>query len=302
MEMKKMAVILALLMLLSLTGCFGRTAGAPVIAEVTTEPTPEPAAETDDAPLSGEIALDPSWTYANESAINSGSAVLYRAENNRKSIIIGVNAGHGTEGGSAVKTFCHPDHSPKTTGGSTAAGADKATAVAGGMTFNDGTPEPVVTLRMAQLLRDMLLADGYDVLMLRDGADVQLDNVARTVICNNAADCHIALHWDSDGSGSDKGCFFCSVPESIQGMEPVSSIWQEHMRLGECLVEALRQHGEKIFSNGQLPVDLTQTSYSTVPSVDIELGNEYSVHDDSTLTAKAEALVNGINAFFTAQG
>ena len=32
--------------------------------------------------------------------------------------------------------------------------------------------------------------------MLRDGDDVQLDNVARTVICNNAADCHIALHWD----------------------------------------------------------------------------------------------------------
>ena len=49
---------------------------------------------------------------------------------------------------------------------------------------------------MAQILKDKLLAAGYDVLMVRDVSDVQLDNVARTVICNNAADCHIALHWD----------------------------------------------------------------------------------------------------------
>ena len=61
------------------------------------------------------------------------------------------------------------------------------------MTFYDGTSESEVTFRMAQILRDRLLSQGYDVLMVRDGADVQLDNVARTVICNNVADCHISL-------------------------------------------------------------------------------------------------------------
>ena len=125
-----------------------------------------------------------------------------------------MNAGHGTAGGAKVKTLCHPDGSAKTTGGSTAAGATEAAAVSGGMTFQDGTPERTVTLQMAQILRDKLLASGYDVLMLRDGEDVQLDNVARTVICNNVADCHIALHWDSgDGKNYDKGCFYISVPE-----------------------------------------------------------------------------------------
>ena len=89
--------------------------------------------------------------------------------------------------------------------GTTGAGATKAVAVSGGMSFNDGTPESSVTLRMAQILKDKLLAAGYDVLMVRDGSDVQLDNVARTVICNNAADCHIALHWDGDGLSYDKG-------------------------------------------------------------------------------------------------
>lgn len=46
--------------------------------------------------------------------------------------------------------------------------------------------------------------------MIRESDDVQLDNVARTVIANNAADCHIALHWDS--TSSNKGAFYMSVP------------------------------------------------------------------------------------------
>lgn len=146
-----------------------------------------------------QITLDSTWEYADHSKINTGAAVLYRApeESGPKGIVIGVNAGHGTEGGAKVKTLCHPDGSAKVTGGSTAAGATEAAAVSGGMTFQDGTPEQEVTLRMAQILRDKLLSSGYDVLMLRDSEDVQLDNVARTVICNNVADCHIALHWDS---------------------------------------------------------------------------------------------------------
>ena len=136
----------------------------------------------------GQITLDPSWTYADHSKINSGAAVLYKAAENRKEIVVGVNAGHGTSGGTKVKTLCHPDGSAKVTGGTTAVGATEAVAVSSGMTFNDGTPESSVTLRMAQILKEKLLAAGYDVLMLRDGDDVQLDNVARTVICNNAAD------------------------------------------------------------------------------------------------------------------
>lgn len=150
---------------------------------------------------------------------------------------IGVNAGHGTSGGASVKTQCHPDGSPKTTGGSTAQGATYATAVSGGMTFNDGTAESTVTLQMAQILKDKLLAQGYDVLMVRTGDDVQLDNVARTVLCNNVADCHISLHWDGDGLGYDKGCFYISVPNGLKSMEPVASHWQEHDALGASLVE-----------------------------------------------------------------
>ena len=269
-----------------------------------TEPEETEPEETEAASASvvyedgGQITLDPSWTYADHSKINSGAAVLYKAAENRKEIVVGVNAGHGTSGGTKVKTLCHPDGSAKVTGGTTAAGATEAVAVSSGMTFNDGTPESSVTLRMAQILKEKLLAAGYDVLMLRDGDDVQLDNVARTVICNNAADCHIALHWDGDGLNYDKGCFYISVPDGLKSMEPVASHWSEHNVLGSALVEGLRAQGAKIHGGGSMSIDLTQTSYSTIPSVDMELGNACSDHSDSVLDLLGNGLVQGVNSYF----
>ena len=245
-----------------------------------------------------KIGLNSSWKYAKYAKITSGYAVFYRAKENRKEITIGVNAGHGTKGGGAVKTQCHPDGSPKVTGGTTAAGATTAMAVSGGMQFRDGTAESTVTLQMAKILKEKLLEEGYDVLMIRNQKDVQLDNVARTVICNNVADCHIALHWDGDGLSYDKGCFAITVPDGIKKMEPVASHWKEHEELGAALIKGLRKQNVKICGNGFQDVDLTQTSYSTVPSVDIELGNQSSDHSDKTLENLADGLVKGINQFF----
>ena len=277
-------------------------AEAVTAAEAGTQSTEMTAAEAE--PVSTEpeeIYLDPDWEYAYESEINSGCAVLYRASENRKDIVIGVNAGHGTEGGAGERTYCHPDHSPKTTGGSTAAGSETATAVSGGMTFYDGTPEREATLQVAQALRDLLLESGYDVLMLRDGDDVQLDNIARTVICNNTADCHIAIHFDGDGLGYDKGAFYISVPEGIKDMDPVDDNWEACDALGENLVEGLSGEGVDIHGGGSMAIDLTQTSYSTIPSVDIELGNQASDLSSESIAQYAEGLLQGIEMWSTQQ-
>ncbi len=261
---------------------------------------PETTAVSESAQASaGEVGLNASWKYADYSKINSGKAVLYRAEGeNRKGKVVCVNAGHGTKGGSSVKTQCHPDGSPKVTGGTTGAGATTAVAVSGGMQFADGTPEAKVTLAMAKVLKEKLLARGYDVLMIRESDDVQLDNVARTVLANNMADCHIALHWDS--TSSNKGVFYMSVPNvnSYRSMEPVASHWQEHHALGDSLLAGLQGVGMKLFSNGKMEMDLTQTSYSTVPSIDIELGDKASDHSAAMLDKLGNGLADGVELFF----
>ncbi|MBO4905352.1 MAG: N-acetylmuramoyl-L-alanine amidase [Lachnospiraceae bacterium] len=245
------------------------------------------------------VGIDPDWEWADLAEISSGSAVLYMAATGRKDIVIGVNAGHGTLGGEYARVYCHPDKTPKVTNGSNPKGSLTAVAVSAGMIFNDGTYESDVALRCAQILRDILLDHGYDVLMLRDEEDVQLDNVARSVIANNTADCLVSLHWDGDGLDYDKGCFCIPTPDEIKEMEPVASVWQEHDRLGEALMDGLRSHKCRIYQGRNDPLELTQTCYSKIPAALVELGNGASVHDDDTLSNIAAGLFEGIEDYIT---
>ena len=197
-----------------------------------------------------------------------------------------------------VKTLCHPDGSPKVTGGSTAEGTTKATAVAGGTSLLNGVSEADANLKMALILKDVLLENGYDVLMIRESEDVQLDNIARTVMANNIADCHIALHYDS--TESNKGFFYISVPDNqtYKSMEPVASNWKKHNQLGDSIIDGVKAQGTKIFSNGSVAIDLTQTSYSTIPSVDLEIGDRASNYSEEELKGIAAGIKEGIDTFF----
>ena len=252
-----------------------------------------------DVITSETVSFNPAWLYAGNSKIHSGTATLYHAQPSlARHKTVCVNAGHGTEGGESVKTLCHPDGTPKVTGGSTGAGATEAMAVAGGMEFDDGTPERDVTLALAIAVRDQLLQSGYDVLMIRESQDVQLDNIARTLMANNLADCHIALHYD--GTDSDKGVFFMSVPQvdSYLSMEPVASHWQDHDRLGRAVTAGIAAQGFSLFDGGEMQMDLTQTSYSTVPSIDLECGDAASDHSGATFPGLAAGIVSGVSSFF----
>ncbi len=68
--------------------------------------------------------------YADFSAINSGTATIYLADSDRK-YRRWRECRTWNFRCASVKTQCHPDGSPKTTGGSTAQGATYATAVSG---------------------------------------------------------------------------------------------------------------------------------------------------------------------------
>lgn len=271
---------------------------APEESSAVTESAPEPeSAAQEPVPEAEEtISWDPSWEYADYSKIHSDSVTLYRSDaSERKDCVIAVNAGHGTDGGESVKTQCHPDGSAKVVSGSTSAGATEASAVSSGMVFDDGTPEAEATLSLALLLKDALLDSGYDVLMIREDEDVQLDNIARAVLANNCADYHISLHYDS--TSSDKGVFFIGVPDAggYRSMEPVASHWQEHEELGETLLEGFREEGIHVCGDGRMAIDYTQTSYSTIPSVDLEVGDKASDHSKEMQEQIAQAIVRGLD-------
>lgn len=243
-----------------------------------------------------EIKLNTQWQFSNFSKIFTGSSLLYYTSKSPKKHTIAVNAGHGTKNGSLVKTLCHPDGSPKTTGGTTKKGEIYSYAISNGMTFLDGTPEAKVNLKVAKILKEILLNNGYNVLMIRNDDDVQLDNIARTIIANNNADIHISIHFDA--YDKNKGAFYLSVPNGIKEMMPVKNLWEKHNKLGSCLIEGLKEVGVKIFEKGNMDIDLTQTSYSTIPSVDIEMGDQRTDISEEMLNIMGEGLMKGIDKFF----
>ena len=261
---------------------------------------------TTDKILVRDIPMDFSAPYATYSIINSGTAVMYEQNVDYikkddedyvepRGLVVAVNAGHGTKGGSHIKTFSHPDMTPKVSGGTTAEGEILSIAVSEGTTLNDGTKEAVANLRVANKLKEKLLKEGFDVLMIRDGDDVQLDNIARTALANKYADCHIAIHFDT--TTNDKGIFYVtpSTNESYQNMEPLKSNKENIVTFGNCLIEAFRDMGEKIWKDkGILYGDLTQLSYSTNASVDIELGDKATILTDEKVERLAEGLKVGI--------
>lgn len=242
--------------------------------------------------------MDESWDYADYTAIHNDGVTLHRAQENRKEIVIAIDPGHGTTGAEGKKMYCHPDQSVKTTGGSTAAGAVQANAQSSGMTFRDGTGEGIINLKVSRLVMSSLLESGYDVLMLRDSEKIELDLLARTLIANHYADCHISLHFDGDNLDYDKGAFYIAVPDGIKDMPPVDSMWRDDDRLGECIIQGLNDNGVKIYNDGKLKIDLMQTSYSSIPSVDIELGNQCSDVGDNALQQLANGVLAGINLFY----
>lgn len=267
-------------------------------AAVSITQTPVPTQEL--LPETEKIYWDNTWKYADFSKIHDDVVILYRSTAQiRKNHVVAINAGHGTPGGSNERTQCHPDGSAKVTGGSTAVGEIYATAISEGTTFLDGTEEAAATLSLAELLKEKLLDAGYDVLMIRETDNCQIDNIARTVYANENADCHVSIHYDS--SETDKGFFFINVPENTdyRSMEPVASHWTDHERLGQSILEGMKIHGIKIFGGGSIETDLTQTSYSTIPSVDVEVGDRASDHTWETQEKIALGILNGINCFFS---
>ena len=243
------------------------------------------------------LSWDPDWQWASNSMIHDSETVLYHAPD-PDGIVICVNAGHGTSGGESVQTLSHPDGTGKVTGGTNAEGAAYSMAISSGMQFLDGTAERDANLQAALILKEKLLENGYDVLMIRESEDVRLDNIARVCFANAYADAHLALHYDS--TDFDKGFYYMGVPsvESYRSMYPVSEFWPWHEALGQALVGAVQRHGLKVFEGGRLETDLTQTSYSTIPSVDIELGDKASDHSAAAQELIADAIVDGLNDFF----
>lgn len=251
-----------------------------------------------------QISFDKSLPYAKNSKINSGKAVLYKG----KKYVVAINAGHGTKGGEKLKTLSNPLGLPKATNGTSPKNAIYSLAVSNGAQgYKGGFDEATLNLKVALMLKEKLLALGYGVLMLRQNADNQLDNIARTLLANKYADIHIAIHFDDTSSG--KGAFCMSSQESEFLSKELND---ENHALCEALLAGFKKSGIKVkskadleadykdfarYDDGKMYLELTQSAYSSVPNTDIELGDKANDTSDESLERLADALTLGVKNY-----
>ena len=248
-----------------------------------------------------KVQLDPSWTYADKAAITGGTAILYTPYQGQKGKTIAINAPYGTDGDSTLTIPIHPDGSGCYIEGAGLTGDKTVSAVPSDSALNDGTMRSTANLVLARTLRDVLLKNGYSVLMIRDGETVALDSIARTVIANNKADVSITINYYEDSEATeDSGTFFCAVPwdKEYRSMTPVKDNFTKLNRLGFNLISGVSEQGLKVRELGAREMDSVQTAYSTIPAVILEAGNRFADHSAAANNKIASGVIRGLEHFF----
>lgn len=171
--------------------------------------------------------------------------------------IICIDPGHQAKG--------DPKGEPIAPGSS----SKKARVASGTAGIGTKKPEYAVNLEAALLLKKMLQDKGYQVVMTREVNEINVSNVERAQIANEAnAKMTIRLHCDSINNSGKCGAVLI-VPSKTG--KYTAGIYPESYRYALCLKKELEQQGVKV--NGIFErSDMTGFNWSKVPVVIFEMG------------------------------
>jgi N-acetylmuramoyl-L-alanine amidase len=164
-----------------------------------------------------------------------------------------------------------------------------------------GKPEYELNLEVALKVEAILKLMGYNVLMTRTTNDVNLSNIERAQIANNAkSSACVRIHADSSTDSTKHGI-------SVQYPAPNSGVsqyvYQKSKLLAELLLKDLiKETNAK--SDGIVPrADITGFNWSTVPVALVEMGFMSNPAEDIKMSTQlyqykiAEGISEGIDEF-----
>ena len=276
----KIILILLALTLAVASGC-----------DYTTIESPEPSvAATADASATGEPTAAPS---AEPSSTATPSAEPTAPTTSEPPLPlagakIGIDAGHQQKGNSELE--------PQ------APGSDikKAKVTSGTSGRFTKVPEYQVNLDVALLLEAKLTELGAEVVMVRTTNDVNISNVERATMMNDAGvDLCIRIHADGSENASVNGASML-----VPTRETNADIVDESVAAAETILEAfIAATGAK--NNGLSPrKDMTGFNWSAVPVCLVEMGFLTNEAEDRLLTSEeyqekcAQGLADGVAAWW----
>lgn len=259
MKLYKVAVIAVVTLVLCGCGAAKETAPAessdvfptPVVTQT---PTPEPTAPT--------ATPTPTPTPTNMPTPTPTEAPF----------VIAIDAGHQRKG--------NYDKEPNGPGSD----ITKAKVSSGTAGTSTGIPEYELTLAVSLYLKDELLARGYEVIMTRETHDVDISNVERAVIANDAkAAAFIRVHADSSDSASAKGVMtICQTPENPYNAEWYEESYELSKLVLEEVVAATGAKKRRVWKTDTM----TGINWTTVPTTILEMGFMSNPEEDKLMATE----------------
>lgn len=204
--------------------------------------------------------------------------------------IVCIDAGHQRYGSSATE--------PNGPG----SGTMKARVTGGTTGRTTGVPEYQLTLDIALKLQAELEARGYTVVMTRTTHDVDISNMERATVANNAgADITIRIHANGSENIGISGALTMAPSESNPYCAYIAN---ESQYLSRCVIDqycaatGMANQGVSITDTMtginwcQMPVTIIEMGYMTNPSDDVNM------QDPAYQNNMVIGIANGIDAFF----
>lgn len=205
--------------------------------------------------------------------------------------VICIDAGHQGRGNSSLE--------PNGPGSSTM----KAKVTSGATGCVTGKTESQINLEVALKLQQALVKQGYTVVMCRTSQNVDLSNVQRAEIANEAnAAAFIRLHCDSSESSSPTGTLTLAPSTSNKYCASIASqsqVLSKSIVNNICKVTSSRNRGVSIVDN------MTGLNWSKVPVTIVEMGFLSNPGEDRLLSSDdyqnkiVQGIVNGIGEYLS---
>ncbi len=302
--MKRSIVLIILCCMLGITGCGKNPDNANVpdaatmtpVATVTAEPdntgtpeltaTPEPTETSVPTPLptnTPEPTVTPTPLLT-----NTPEPTVTPVIENRK--VIAIDPGHQAKGNYGKEPV-----GPGAT-------EQKTKVSSGTQGVFTKVPEHVFTLELSLKLRDALTERGYEVVMTRETADVNISNIERAQIANNAeADIYIRIHADGAENEAANGI---SVLYPSEKNPYVAALSRDSKQLAQAVLDEMCEATGAKKRGIVKRDDLSGTNWAKMPVILIEAGFMTNKEEDEKLQKPEyqekliQGIVEGIEEYF----
>lgn len=231
-------------------------------------------------------------TKADQATVQNERETSNSQETKAQGPVVAVDAGHQGPGQDMSQTEANGP-------GSEVMKARLATGTTGSVS---GLDEYELNLDVSLKLQTELEKRGYQVVMTRTTHEVDLGNIDRATIANEAgADILVRIHANGSEDSSVAGALTMAPTQSNPY---VGSISEECMRLSQCLIDRYCE-ATGLINRGILAEDeMTGINWSQIPVTILEMGFMTNPGDDAYMAdsgnqdVMVQGIANGIDNYF----